>query len=169
VVCWLRSQFNMQADVATIMLPQLIQGAAMATFFVPLTALTLSGLPPTRLAAASGLCNFARITAGAFGASAAGTLWDDRASVHHVQLSEAVSSYSGVTQDTLTRLHGLGYSLEQSYQLLERQVSTQAYMLAANDLFWGSALLFLCLIGVVWLARPAAPNPAAKIDTSGAH
>lgn len=168
LVCWLRSQFTLQADVATIMLPQLIQGAAMATFFVPLTALTLSGLPPARLAAASGLCNFARITAGAFGASAASTLWDQRASMHHVQLAESVSVHSRITEDTLARLHTLGYSLEQSYQLLERQVNTQAYMLAANDLFWGSALLFLGLVGVVWLARPMAPRPAAKIDTGGA-
>lgn len=167
VVCWLRSQFNMQADVTTIMLPQLIQGAAMATFFVPLTALALSGLPPMRLAAASGLCNFARITAGAFGASAAGTLWDDRASLHHVRLAEAVSPFAQATQDTLERLSQLGYSAAQSWQLLERQVNTQAYMLAANDLFWGSALLFVCLIGVVWLARPVAA--AGKVDAGGAH
>ncbi|WP_047237398.1 DHA2 family efflux MFS transporter permease subunit [Chromobacterium subtsugae] len=167
IVCYLRSRFNMQADVATIMLPQFIQGAAMATFFVPLTALTLSGLPPQRLAAASGLANFARITAGAFGASAASTLWDSRASLHHVQLGESVSSFSAATRISLNQLSDMGYGLSQSYQLLERQISTQAYMLAANDIFWGSAVMFLGLIGVVWLAKPGAPQ--GKVDTSGAH
>jgi MFS transporter, DHA2 family, multidrug resistance protein len=167
LVCFLRSQFNMQADVLTIMLPQLIQGAAMATFFVPLTALTLAGLPPTRLASASGLANFARITAGAFGASAASTLWDDRASLHHVQLAEAVTPYSSMTHQALDNLANLGFSLAQSYQFLERQVNTQAYMLAANDIFMGSAVLFLALIGIVWLARPTAP--AGKVDAGGAH
>ncbi|NVD99193.1 DHA2 family efflux MFS transporter permease subunit [Massilia sp. BJB1822] len=167
LVCWMRSHFNMQADVGTLMLPQLIQGAAMATFFVPLTALCLAGLAPARLPAASGLCNFARITAGAFGASAAGTFWDDRASQHHVRLAEAVSPYASATQDMLARMKGMGYSFEQSLQLIERQVNTQAYMLAANDIFWGSALLFVLLIGIVWLARPVAQP--GKVDASGAH
>ncbi|MCS6040265.1 hypothetical protein LNP20_29435 [Klebsiella pneumoniae subsp. pneumoniae] len=35
--------------------PQFIQGFAVACFFMPLTTITLSGLPPERLAAASSL------------------------------------------------------------------------------------------------------------------
>ena len=44
------------------MIPTIIQGVAMAFFFIPLTTITLSGLPPDKIPAASGLTNFARIT-----------------------------------------------------------------------------------------------------------
>jgi DHA2 family multidrug resistance protein len=35
-------------------------------------------------------------------------------------------------------------------------------MLSANDLFYASALLFLALVGVVWLARPAPRAPGER-------
>jgi len=37
---------------------------------------------------------------------------------------------------------------------MNRLIDQQAFMLSANDIFLASALLFLLLIGVVWLARP---------------
>jgi DHA2 family multidrug resistance protein len=66
-----------------ILIPTLIQGVAMAFFFIPLTTITLSGLTPDRIPAAAGLSNFVRITAGAMGTSIATTLWESRATMHH--------------------------------------------------------------------------------------
>jgi DHA2 family multidrug resistance protein len=43
VVLWMRSQFSTQADFMTIMLPTIIQGIAVAFFFIPLSTLTLNG------------------------------------------------------------------------------------------------------------------------------
>ena len=51
-------------------------------------ALALAGLPQDRIPGASGLFNFARITAGSFGTSIVTTLWDRRATLHHAQLAE---------------------------------------------------------------------------------
>jgi DHA2 family multidrug resistance protein len=39
--------------------------------------------------------------------------------------------------------------------------------MAANDLFYLSALLFLGLVGLVWLAQPR--RSAAPADAGGAH
>jgi DHA2 family multidrug resistance protein len=75
-VMWLRSGFNTEADFRTIMIPTILQGVAVAFFFVPLMTLLLSGLTPDRIPAASGLSNFLRITAGAVGTS---TSWRVRA------------------------------------------------------------------------------------------
>ena len=36
LVLWMRSHFNTQADFATILIPTIIQGVAMAFFFIPL-------------------------------------------------------------------------------------------------------------------------------------
>jgi DHA2 family multidrug resistance protein len=168
LVLFMRSWFNTQADIATLMVPTIIQGAAMAVFFVPLVTLSLSGLAPERIPAASGLFNFARITAGSFGTSIVTTWWDRRATLHHQQLVERISQYDPTSTQALAGLQSGGMSPEQSYGMLNRLIDQQAFMLSANDIFYVSAILFLFLIGVVWLARPvkAATAPA---DAGGAH
>ncbi len=167
LVLWMRSRFNTGADIETLMIPTLIQGISMAFFFIPLVTLTLSGLTPDRIPAASGLSNFARITAGAFGTSITTTLWENRAAQHHAQLVESVSQSSVPTQQALSQLSGLGMSHEQGLAYLNRLVDQQAFMLSANDIFLASAALFIGLIGIIWLARPV--RSGAAVDAGGAH
>jgi DHA2 family multidrug resistance protein len=52
VVLYMRSQFNTDADFRTLMVPTILQGAAVAVFFIPLVSLSLSGLSPDRFPAA---------------------------------------------------------------------------------------------------------------------
>ena len=75
----MRARFNTQVDIETLIIPTLIQGAAVSCFFIPLITFALGGLRPDQIAAASGLNNFLRITAGAFATSIATTLWENRA------------------------------------------------------------------------------------------
>src|SRR3546814_18576444 len=89
LISYMRANFNTQVYLYTIMLPTFIQGAAMSTFFIPLTTLSLSGLDPHRIPAAAGLSNFVRLLFGAFGTSITTTLWENRATLHHAQLTEA--------------------------------------------------------------------------------
>ena len=63
----------------------------------------LSGLPPERIPAASGLFNFARITAGSFGTSITTTLWDRRATLHHAQLVEHLNADDPTSAQALSR------------------------------------------------------------------
>jgi MFS transporter, DHA2 family, multidrug resistance protein len=168
LVLWMRSLFNTQADLETLLLPTIIQGAALAVFFIPLVSLSLSGLPPDQIPAASGLFNFARITAGAFGTSIVTTWWDRRAALHHAQLVEHITGFDATSRQALDTLQSSGLSPEQSAAALNRLVDQQAYMLSANDIFYVSAILFLLLIGVVWLARPV-KGAHAPADAGGAH
>jgi DHA2 family multidrug resistance protein len=165
---FLRAGLNTQADMWAVVLPQFIQGAAMATFFIPLTAVTLSGLPPEKIPAAAGLSNFFRITAGAFGASVSTTMWDDRAAMHHAQLVEHVTPYDAPARHTLDQLMALGASPEQAYGLVERELNRQAYMLSAVDLFWLFGVLFIVLSALIWLAKPT-PGHAGGAEAAGAH
>lgn len=169
LVLWMRSLFNTQADVSTLMVPTIIQGIAMAFFFIPLVSLTLSGLSPERIPAASGLSNFARITAGAFGTSITTTLWDNRAAEHHVVLVEHINTASTATQQTLNTLTAQGMTQQQGLAYINRLVDQQAFMLSVSDIFAASAALFLLLIAVVWLARPAKSGGASSADAAGAH
>jgi DHA2 family multidrug resistance protein len=167
VVLWLRSRFNTQADFGTLMIPTVIQGLAMAFFFIPLLTITLSGLPPERIPAASGLTNFARITAGAFGTSISTTLWESRAAMHHAHLAESVNPSNPAAQAALAGLAAQGLTPEQALAQVNRLVDQQAFMLAANDLFWLSTGLFLLLIPLVWLSHPQRSQPAG--EAAAAH
>jgi MFS transporter, DHA2 family, multidrug resistance protein len=169
LVLYMRAGFNTSADLWTLIVPTVIQGAAMAIFFIPLVTLSLSGLAPERIPAASGLFNFARITAGSFGTSIVTTFWDHRATLHHAHLAERLGAADGASPQTLAALHASGLDPQQSYAMLNRLVDQQAFMLSANDLFFVSALLFLALIGVVWLARPVGADAQAKEAAAGAH
>jgi MFS transporter, DHA2 family, multidrug resistance protein len=166
LVAWMRAQFSTQADITTLVIPTLIQGAAISCFFIPLVALSLSGLAPSQIAAASGLNNFARITAGAFGTSITTTLWESRASLHHARLVEHVTTYDPATREALRNLGSTGLDANQTYALLDRMINQQAFTLAALDLFYASAIVLLILIPFVWLARPVKGGGAAA---AGAH
>jgi MFS transporter, DHA2 family, multidrug resistance protein len=168
LVLFMRAHFNTDATIGTLMLPTVIQGAGMAAFFIPLVSISLSGLSPERIPAASGLFNFARITAGAFGTSITTTAWDRRATLHHAQLIERLTSGDPATAQALGTLHAGGMGQNQSYALLNRLVDSQAFMLSANDIFYVSAIAFLGLIFLVWLAHPVR-SAHAPASASGAH
>ncbi|MGE5339684.1 MAG: DHA2 family efflux MFS transporter permease subunit [Gemmatimonadota bacterium] len=167
LVMYLRSLFTTETDLATIMVPTVIQGAAVACFFIPLMAIALSGLTPDRIAGASGLTNFARITAGSFGTSISTTLWEQRASLHHSQLVEHLTRGDLSTDRFFDTATHAGLTHEQALALLNRIVDTQAFTLSVDELFYLSALLFLVLVGLVWLTRPQRGGLGA-VD-SGAH
>jgi DHA2 family multidrug resistance protein len=169
LVLYMRSRFNTSADLWTLMVPTIIQGAALAIFFIPLVTLSLAGLSPERIPAASGLFNFARITAGSFGTSIATTLWDHRATLHHAQLAAHVTGSDPATVAALAAMQARGLTPEQSYAQLNRVVDQQAFMLSANDVFFASAVLFVLLIAVVWLARPVHSAASARDAAAGAH
>jgi DHA2 family multidrug resistance protein len=173
LVLYMRSGFNTQADFATVMIPTIVQGVAVAFFFIPLTSIILNGLPPEKIPSASGLSSFARIVGGSFGTSIAITVWQDRAAVHHAELAELVNRGSSAATSTLAGLNAAGMSAEQSLGLINRMVDQQAYMLAANDVFLASALIFLLLIPCVWVAQPHRMGKAAGAGTAdaaaGAH
>jgi MFS transporter, DHA2 family, multidrug resistance protein len=167
LVLWMRSHFNTQADFMTILIPTVLQGAAMAFFFIPLQAIVFSGLTPDKMPSAAGLSNFVRITAGAVGTSLFTTLWESRATLHHAQLAESVNLGNNAAVQTLAQLAAAGMSNEQALASINRTIDQQAYTMAVTDVFYLSAVLFFVLIAVIWWARPKL-NAAAGAG-AGAH
>ena len=167
LVMFMRADFNTQADVEVLLTPTLIQGAAMATFFIPLLALAFSGLEPERIASASGLINFTRITAGSFATSITTTLWWERATLHHAQLVERLTANPQAAQ-FMTQVRAAGLSRHQGGLLLNQLINQQAYMLSADDIFYASGYLFVAMVVLVWFARPAKTALSAEVS-AGAH
>jgi hypothetical protein len=139
---------------------------AVAFFFIPLVTITLSGLPPHRIPSASGVSNFARITAGAFGTSISTTLWENRAAMHHAHLAETINTGNSAATQTLSNLQAAGFDSAQSLAMLDRLLNVQAYVLSADDIFYGSAVIFLLLVPLVWLTHP---RKAGATEIGGAH
>ncbi len=166
-VSFWNSQFNTDVSFAQIVVPRLLMGFGVATFFVPLTALTLAGLPPNMMASATGLSNFSRILAGSFGTSLSITLWDRRSSYHHSILAEHVGAFDPTSLDTLNGLNPLALNPPADVALIERTLNQQAVMLATNEMFWLSGIFFAALMLLVWLARP--PRQDTGVAVSGAH
>ena len=120
------------------------------------------------MAAASGLTNFARITAGAFGTSISTTLWESRAALHHSQLAEAVNNGSPATQQTIAGLSASGLAPDQVMGMINQLVNQQAFTMAAVDIFYASAVIFLLLIPIVWLSHPQRGGAGSEA-AAGAH
>jgi DHA2 family multidrug resistance protein len=171
LVFYLRSRYNLQVDTFHVILPTLLQGIPMALFFVPLTVVLLSGLPPERIPAAAGLSNFVRVFCGAVGTSVATTAWNNRTIIHHAQLTEHATVYSPALQQSVTDIHNtLGLDQAQTVGFIERSLSAQAAMLGINDIFWISAVIFILIIPLIWITKPVkSPGGPSAEASAAAH
>ena len=162
-VSFWNSHFNTNVTFEQIVIPRLLMGFGVASFFVPLTALTLSDIPHHLLPSATGLSNFSRILAGSFGTSLSITIWDRRDDYHHSILATHISAFDPHAADALGPLA----NPSTDPALLEQLIHHQAVMLATNDIFWLSGCFFAALMVLVWLAKPPSRHTAAA--GSAAH
>ena len=89
--------------------------------------------------------------------------------MHHAQLSEYVNLCSSAATSTLSGLASSGLSHDQALATVDRLANQQAYMLAANDIFFASAVIFLLLIPLVFLTRRVRASGAGGDAAAGAH
>ncbi|MEZ5565853.1 MAG: DHA2 family efflux MFS transporter permease subunit [Gammaproteobacteria bacterium] len=150
---YLRARLTADASFWDFVLPMLVQGIGMTTFFVSLVAISLDGIKPERIPSATGIANFSRITAGGFAASLTTTLWDRRETLHQSRLTDTISALDPAMQHATGTLHQFGFTDPQSYALILRTLVNQAYLLASLDFFWLSTWLTVAMIGVIWLTR----------------
>ncbi|RKP52271.1 DHA2 family efflux MFS transporter permease subunit [Trinickia fusca] len=167
---WMRSRYTTGVDTWSLAVPTLIQGIAMAGFFIPLVSITLSGLPGQRIPAASGLSNFVRIMCGGIGTSIFTTAWDHRTSFHHAQLTERASALDPTFGQSMAQLGATGLDASQRYSMFDRLVTQQAAQLGVNDLFYLSSVIFIVLIALIWITRPERAGASdAGAAASAAH
>jgi DHA2 family multidrug resistance protein len=154
---FLRTHYATTTDFWHLTMPLLFQGAGMAAFFMAMLNISLDAIPPQKVPSATGISNFARITAGSFGASLVTTVWDRREAVHQSNLVDVSNNASIPYQQAVGQLGQLGLTDTQVAGSIGRQIIGQAYLLAANDIFWLSTWTSLVLGVIVWLARRPKP------------
>ena len=152
-----QANFTTQVSLWQIILARFYQGFGVAFFFLPLVQLSLGEVHKLRYASAAGLFHFIRILVGSgFGTSLTIEIWTRLEIFHHARLTEALTVYSATTNqfyDYLTN-YSTTYTPDVINRILDSQVEQQAFMLSTNDLSWGGAWLFLCLIPLIFLCKP---------------
>ena len=149
----MRAAWPPDASFAVLVLPQLVQGIAMSSFFVSMITIQLRDVPAAQTPSASGLSNFFRITAGGFAASLTTAFWDRRERLHQTHFADAQNMRLDEWRQALNRLHDLGLTAQQSVGALANQVINQAYTRAALDIFWLFGVLSMVMVPLIWITR----------------
>ncbi len=154
VFFWCTFTYTSDISFAKLILPRFFQGFGIAFFFTPLIIIVISGLPASRIASALGTANFLRILGGSFGTSISITLWSRRAQFHHSRLSEDITHFNPLVTQGLQKIAHLNFPPLQALQQFDLLIYKEAYLLATNDIFWLSGVVFLLLLAILWLTRP---------------
>jgi DHA2 family multidrug resistance protein len=161
-VALIRAGLASNANYWAIALPFLAQGFAMPFFFIPTNQLALSSVLPSEMASASGLSNFLRTMSAAFATSLITTLWENAGARNHVALAGRLNHPEMVT-NTLT---ASGMSPMQALTQLDNMVQSQAVMVATDQMFLLTSLVFVVAAAMVWLAPKAKP---VDMSQAGGH
>ncbi len=152
----MRAELTSEASFYQFVLPGLVQGIALATFFISTVSIVLQGVPGHRVPAASGLSSFMRTIGGSFAAAIVTTVWDRRAALYQSRLIEHSGISDPAFRSALDHLQAVGFSQSQAFALVSRSLGVQAYAKSAIDFFWISGWLVFLLIILVWITRPGA-------------
>jgi MFS transporter, DHA2 family, multidrug resistance protein len=150
---FMRAEWTADASFAAFVMPGLVMGIGMGTFFVAMISILLDGFAPERVPSASGVSNFLRIISSAFATSITTTFWDRHEALHQTQLAESSSSYSQNLQDAINGLQALGVDSSHAVGVLSQALEHQAYLMSSLDYFWISGWLTLLPLVLVWLTR----------------
>lgn len=149
------------SDFWTLALPQLIQGAGMPFFFIPLTTIALGAVDEEETASAAGVMNFLRTMSGAVGVALSNTLWYDGAQEKRDTLSGTLNNAQGM----MDQLTAGGFTTEQARLIISQMVDKEAVALATGQTFVIAAIIFAAAASIIWFA----PRPTRVVDTSAAH
>jgi DHA2 family multidrug resistance protein len=95
--------------------------------------------------------------------------------MHHAVLTETVNQTNQAATGAISGFSSMGMSQAQGLSSINRLIDQQAFTMAANDIFLGSALIFLLLIPIIWLSQPlkappySGPAVAPPPDAASAH
>jgi DHA2 family multidrug resistance protein len=160
IVTAIRCNVTNDATYWQISIPLAVMGFGLPFFFVPLTALSLGSVEPHEMASAAGLQNFLRTLSGAVATSVVQTIWEDKASYNHSELS-GLADRSGQAMQTF---QAQGMSHDQALYALNNLVDEQSVMIATNQTMALVAVSFFIAAAFIWLA----PKPKHAVSMAQA-
>jgi DHA2 family multidrug resistance protein len=156
--CIQMSHFSLATSREEILIPQMLQGVALACIFIPLSTVALATIDRKRMSEATGLNNLVRQLGGSFGVAIFASLLGRYTNQAKSALGAHVTSADPAVMARLAMMkHGLGSGVDaqtatdRALRLLDFQVSGQAAMLGFERAFFLGGLLFFVSIPMVLL------------------
>ncbi len=160
---FLRTGFATSITFNKILGPQLLMGLGLPFFFIPLMTLSLTVIPPTGTAAASGIINFVRNIAGAVATAAVVAVWNVDAKEVHAQLAVLAKSQALVQGAKLVPAD------LRTLAVLDQTVWIQAQTISANNISTVISLLLVISALAVWcIPRQKASENGRRLPHEGA-
>ena len=150
------SRLSLDAGYWDFFWPQFIQGFSLAMLFIPLTTITMSGIPREGMGNATSLFNLLRNLGGGIGIAGVTTMVSRYQQIHINALGADVTANSPATRALLLKMK----SPHQGYGVLFGMVQRQATILSYVDVFQTLAIIFLAMTPLVLLMRK--PTHVAK-------
>jgi len=166
--CLLMADFNMTADFAAIIWTRVVMSVGLGMVFIPLTILTLSGIPREEMGNATSIYNLLRNLGGSFGVGYAATMLARRSQFHQSRLVDYLTPFDpayrqAANQATeVLRQKGLDAVTAQQggLQRIYDGLLRQAYMMSFNDIFFILGVMMMFLLPLVLLMRHAKHDKA---------
>ena len=173
---WMLCNIDLQIGMASVVVPNVLNGFAMGFIFVPLTTVTLSRLRKQEIGNGAGIYNLMRNVGGSVGIAAVTTLLVRGSQRHQNFLAADLTATTPLAQRLLGGLQAhfrMGGASPASAQLmalgsLYRSIQQQATLLAYADNFALLGFLALFCILPVLLLRPIRHEPPAAGRTPAA-
>jgi DHA2 family multidrug resistance protein len=156
---WMLGNISLEIGMASVIVPNVLNGCAMGFVFVPLTTMSLSRLRKEEIGNATGIYNLMRNIGGSVGIATVMTLLVRGAQAHQSYLTANLTAGSPITMRMLqglgARFFHEGASANTAYQeamgALYRSVMQQSAVLAYADNFRLLAILSLACVPLVLL------------------
>ena len=165
--------YDKTASFDQIATPMAFFGFFLATFFAPTAALGVQGLSGARLIRAAEELTMLRTAFGAYGITSQAVVQFRRAPFHQLGLADQLGGRRfpslDVLQALLDKFQSLGMSETIAHAQVAKTMRQQALLMGLDDAFFFGAVVFVALVGVVWLAKgpppkiEAAPEPEADL------
>ena len=153
-------RLNLQISIVNIIVPNIIMGLAMGFIFVPLTTLTMGGLPNEQMGNAAGIFNLMRNLGGSIGISVVTTMLARNAQEHQTFIAAHFNPYNPQFQHYVQKLGSFfalkappDYLHHKTYQALYDLAVQQATLLAYMDNFRFLAFVSLLCIPAVLVLK----------------
>jgi DHA2 family multidrug resistance protein len=144
----------------TFAFPQLLQGAGVSLFMVPLTTISLGSVEPGETASAAGISNFGRTLASAIATALVTTYWTNQARMDTAQMAGELNG----APELMRRMQDHGFTFEQSRGAIDQLVTQQGMAVGTTHVFLVAAVVLVMAASAIWLAprptRAAAPGAA---------
>jgi len=153
--------FNLNIDFRTAVMGRLIQGIGMPLFFVTSSFITMAYIANRDMINASAIFNLLRSLGGSFGVAFVSTLLARRTQFHHHRIIEHLSPFEPGFNYRLEQLKAaldvkLGAMTDHSRMALAiiyRSMRGQAAAMSYNDIFIIQCVIFLSLLGALFILR----------------